>query len=249
MEGMGVELVVTPSLPFHGLLFDSVTSSGAGALTFPGDRSDYEPAGRFYSGRIDQAAVAALNEMLRLPNPPAANSQHNPRLQPADQGALLERLQENVQFYREPGVRLAIEEVEIAKVFLISRYVRAFRYKQIQSLLAHYRAQGLELFAPAQVPLYGGGFSFVTPPVVEETNSRIVALEGNTRLLFCLNNGISKIKAVVVRGVKAELPGKPVPLKQVRITTIKHPPGERMIGFNRGLFRDIERAVRPLPNV
>jgi len=89
----------------------------------------------------------------------------------------------------------------------------------------------------------------VTPPVVEETNSRIVALEGNTRLLFCLNNGISKIKAVVVRGVKAELPGKPVPLKQVRITTIKHPPGERMIGFNRGLFRDIERAVRPLPNV
>lgn len=89
----------------------------------------------------------------------------------------------------------------------------------------------------------------VTPPVVEETNSKFVALEGNTRFLFCFNNEISKIKAVVVRGVKAELPGKPVPLKQVRITTIKRPPGERMVGYNHGLFRDIERAVRPLPAV
>ena len=184
-----------------------------------------------------------------MPNAPAANSQHRPLLQPADQTVLSARLRENVQFYREPGVTLTIEEVDLSKVFLISRYVRAFRYKQIQSFVAHYKEQGLELFTPAQVPLHGGGFSLVTPPVVEETNSKFVALEGNTRFLYCFNNGISKIKAVVVRGVKAELPGKPVPLKQVRITTIKHPPGERMVGYNHGLFRDIERAVRPLPAV
>jgi len=249
MEGMGVELIESPSLPFHGMLFDTVTSSGAGALTFPGERSDYEPAGRFYSGRIDQAAVASLHERLQLPNPPADNSQHHPRLQPADPTVLLNLLRNNVQFYRDPGVTLAIEEVQISKVFLISRYVRAFRYKQIQSLLDHYLEQELELFTPAQVPLHGGQFSLVTPPVVEETDSKFVALEGNTRFLFCFNNGISKIKAVVVRGVKAELPGKPVPLKQVKITTIKHPPGERMVGYNHGLFRDIERAVRPLPTI
>jgi predicted acylesterase/phospholipase RssA len=249
MTGMGVELVEKPALPFHGMLFDTVASSGAGALTFPGERTDYEPAGRFYSGRIDQAAIAALHERLQLPIAPAANSQHRPLLQPADQTVLLARLRENVQFYREPGVTLTIEEVDLSKVFLISRYVRAFRYKQIQSFVAHYKEQGLELFTPAQVPLHGGGFSLVTPPVVEETNSKFVALEGNTRFLYCFNNGISKIKAVVVRGVKAELPGKPVPLKQVRITTIKHPPGERMVGYNHGLFRDIERAVRPLPAV
>jgi len=247
MVGMGVELVETPALPFYGVLFDTVASTGAGALTFPGERTDYEPAARFYSGRIDQAAIAALHERLQLPNTPATNSQHRPLLQSADQAGLLARLQENVQFYREPGVTLAIEEVELSNVFLISRYVRAFRYKQIQSLVAHYQEQGLELFAPAQVPLHGGGLSLVTPPVVEETKPKFVALEGNTRFLYCFNNGISRIKAVVVRGVNAELPGKPVPLKQVRITTIKHPPGERMLGYNHGLFRDIERAVRPLP--
>jgi predicted acylesterase/phospholipase RssA len=247
MVGMGVELVETPALPFHGILFDTVTSSGAGALTFPGERTDYEPAGRFYSGRIDQAAIAALHERLQFPDALAGDARHEPQLQPADQAVLLARLRENVQFYREPGVKLAIEELELSKVFLISRYVRAFRYKQIQSLVAHYQERGLELFTPAQITLFGGGHSLVTPPVVEETSSRFVALEGNTRFLHCFNNGILKIKAVVVRGVNAELPGKPVPLKQVRITTIKHPPGERILGYNHGLFRDIERAVRPLP--
>ena len=249
MLGMGVEIVDTPALPFHGILFDTVTSSGAGALTFPGERSDYEPAGRFYSGRIDQAAIAALHERLQTPAAPAGNAHHIPQLQAADQAVLLARLRENVQFYRQPGVTLAIEDVEVSKVFLISRYVRAFRYKQIQSLVAHYQERGLELFTATQVPLHGGEFSLVTPPVVEHTGSQFVALEGNTRFLYCFNNGISKVKAVVVRGVSAELPGKPVPLKQVRITTIKHSPGERMLGYNHRLFRDIERAVRPLPTV
>jgi len=247
LEGMGAELIETATLPFHGMLFDSVTSSGAGALTFPRERSDYEPAARFYSGRKDQAALIALNEMLPLPKVRAANSQHKPKLQPGDEAILLARLRENVQFYREPGVVLAIEEVEVSRVFLISRYVRAFRYKQIGSLVDHYQEQRLELFAPAYVSLCSGGNAIVTPPVIEETGSILVALEGNTRFLYCFNNGIAKIKAVVVRGVKAELPGKPVPLKQVRITTIKHLPGERMVGYNHGLFRDIERAVRPLP--
>jgi len=249
MTGLGVEITEVQTLPFHGILFDAVTSSGAGALTFPSERTDYEPAGRFYSGRVDQAAISALNEKLQLPNAPAANSQHKPQLQPTDQALLLNRLRENVQFYREPGVTLAMEEVELSHVFLISRYVRAFRYKQIQSLVAHYQEKGLELFAPVEVPLHGDEFSLVTPPVVEATGSKFVALEGNTRFLFCFNNGISKVKAVVVRGVKAELPGKPVPLKQVRITTMKRPPDERMVGYNHGLFRDIERAVRPLPAV
>ncbi len=249
MSGMGVEIIDTPALPFHGMLFDTVASSGAGALIYPGERTDYESIARFYSGRIDKAVIAALHERLPFPNVPTANSQHKPQLQPTDQAALLNRLRENVEFYREPGVTLAMEEVDLSKVFLISRYVRAFRYKQIQSFVSHYQEQGLELFTPAQVPLHGGGFSLVTPPVVEETNSKFVALEGNTRFLYCFNNDISKIKAVVVRGVKTELPGKPIPLKQVKITTTKHSPGERMVGYNHKFFRDIERAVRPLPTV
>jgi hypothetical protein len=153
-----------------------------------------------------------------------------------------------VQFYRQPGVSLSVEDVNVEDVYLISRYVRAFRYKQLQSLIDNYQEQNVDLFAPAYISLSSGGSSLVTPPVVEATGQKHVALEGNTRFLYCFNNGIKTIKAIVVRGVNAELPGKPVPLNQVRITTIKHPPGERMLGYKPELFRDIERAVRPLPN-
>lgn len=249
LKGMGVELLENQNLPFHGLLFDSVASSGAGALILPTERTDYEPAGRFYSGKLDKAALVALDARLGFPEGIHYGTfLHKPQLEAADEKVLLARLKENVQFYREPGVTLSIEEVELSRVYLISRYVRAFRYKQIRSLVEHYEEKELELFEPAQISLLRGGSSFVTPPVVEETGTKFVALEGNTRFLYCFNNGIPRIKVVVVRGVKAELPGKPVPLKQVRITTLKRPPGERMVGFNPGLFRDIERAVRPLPH-
>ena len=92
MKGMGVELVELHHC-LLGILFDSVASSGAAALTFPGERSDYEPAGRFYSGRIDHAALAALHDRLPLPNVHGGNSQHSPQLQSADSEALLTRLQ------------------------------------------------------------------------------------------------------------------------------------------------------------
>ena len=52
MSGIGVELVTTSQLPFHGILFDPVTSSGAAALTFPSERFDYEPAARFILARL-----------------------------------------------------------------------------------------------------------------------------------------------------------------------------------------------------
>jgi len=247
MVGMGVELNEVANLPFHGILFDPAESSGA--LVFPEARSDYEPAARFYSGPIDQSVLVALRERLPIPKPLAASALHVPRLQAADKDLLIARLRANVHVYREPGVTIDIEEISLSQVLLISGLVRAFRYKQIGSLVDHFREQRLELFAPAQVPLNNREFSLVTPPVVEETNSHFVALEGNARLLYCLNNDIQRVKVVVVRGVKAELPGRPVPLKQVRITTIKHPPGERIRSFNHGLFRDIERAVRPLPPV
>jgi predicted acylesterase/phospholipase RssA len=246
MRGLGIEIEEISSLPFHGILFDRITDSSASALTFPLERSDYEPAARFYSGRLDQAALSALHKLF--PESTGQSATWIPSIRPIDPALLLARLRENVQFYRNPTVSVAIEEVDVRNVFLISRYVRAFRYKQIGSLVDHYRESGIPLFDPTEVTLSGGGTSFVTPPVVEISGTAFVALEGNTRFLFCLNNEIESINAVVVRGVTAELPGKPIPLKDVRITTQKHLPGERIAGFNRSLFREIERAIRPLPD-
>lgn len=245
MEGLGVILAEVPTLPFRGFLIDKAENSTSSSLIYLIERSDYEPIARFYSGRTDGVALAAIHNLV----PDAARKVQgkgtaNP-VEHLEPEVLLERLRENVQFYREPTVSLQVEEIDVSKVCLISRYVRAFRYQQIGSLVEAYGLASLRLFEPAQIPLLGGDFSIVTPPEVEQSDGEFVALEGNTRFLHCLNNGIQKVSGVVVRGVRAELPGKPTPLKQVRITSRKHPPEERIVGFDHGLFRDIERAVRP----
>jgi predicted acylesterase/phospholipase RssA len=246
MEGLGVILAEVPALPFRGFLIDKAENSTSTGVIYLIERSDYEPVARFYSGRIDRVALAAIHDLVpdaarKAPGKGRANSVNY--LEPE---ILLRRLRENVQFYRDPTVSLQVEEIDVSKVCLISRYVRAFRYQQIGSLIEEYRRAKLKLFEPAQIPLLGGDFSIVTPPVVEQSDGVFIALEGNTRFLHCLNNGIQNVYGVVIRGVRAELPGKPTPLKQVRITSRKHLPEERIVGFNHGLFRDIERAVRPL---
>ncbi len=246
MAGLGDVIKELPSLPFRGFLIDKPVTSTSSALIFPSERSDYEPFARFYSGRTDGTALAAIHSLVGATIPKVQEQEATKPIERVEDDVLLERLRKNVQFYRNPAVSLQIEEVDLSKVLLISRYVRAFRYQQIGSLIRAFEGAGLELFEPARVNLLGGDFSIVTPPVVEQTYATFVALEGNTRLLYCLNNGIERVRTVVVRGVQAPLPGKPTPLRHVRITSRKHPPEERITGFDHSLFRDIERAVRPL---
>jgi hypothetical protein len=243
---LGVILIEVPTLPFRGFLIDKAENSTSTCVIYLIERSDYEPIARFYSGRIDRVALSAIHELVPEAARTAPVKGRANRIELMEPKVLLEKLRENVQFYRDPTVSLQVEEIDVSKVCLISRYVRAFRYQQIGSLIEAYHQANLKLFEPAQIPLLGGDFSIVTPPVVEQSDREFVAIEGNTRFLHCLNNGIQKVYGVVVRGVRAELPGRPTPLKQVRITSRKHPPEERIVGFNHRLFREIERAVRPL---
>jgi len=245
IAGLGIQIQETSVLPFRGFLIDGVGNASSSALLFTADRSDYEPFAQFYTGRADAAVLAPLHNAVRSLCPQRGDTQVAAPLQAADQNDLIGRLRTHIPFYREPNVEIRIEEVDITDVYLISRYVRAFRYKQIGSLVEAYRAGGLQLFQPAQILLSGGETSLVTPPVFEHSGGKFVGLEGNTRSLYCANNDIVRIKAVVIRGVGVPWPGVPVPLKQVRITDSKHPPEERIQHYDRALFREIERAVRP----
>ena len=80
LTGLGAEVFETAALPFHGILFGPIGSVGSGALTFPFERSDYEPAARFYSGRIDQAALVALHQLLPSPKERLVHAQFTPTL-------------------------------------------------------------------------------------------------------------------------------------------------------------------------
>jgi hypothetical protein len=246
MTRMGVLLYEQTNVPFRGFFVDNGREATSSAVLFTENQFDYEPIAHYYESRTDVTVLAALYDKICASLRPI--SRHQPPLMEAlEPSELVQLLKTNVRQYRNQNVRITIERVEVGKVRLISRYVRAFRYQQIGALLDAYGQDRLELFQPASIPFSDRSSSIVTPPVYEAVDDQYVALEGNTRSLYCLNNGISIINAVVVRGTDEELPGRPVPLGQVRITSSRYRPDERIRGFNRDLFRDIERAVRPLP--
>lgn len=245
MEKMGVLLYEQNSLPFRGFIVDNGRDSTASALIFNENQFDYEPVAQYYDARTDITVLAALYDKVQ-PLLRTSSDREPLTMEAAPGSELLALLKKNVRQYRNSNVRIEVEEVPVRNIQLISRYVRAFRYRQIGTLIEAYGRKDLRLFQPAQIPLPGGIASPVTPPVFEIADDQYVALEGNTRSLYCMNNGIQTIEAVVVRGASEALPGIPVPLRQVRITSSRYRPDERIKGFNRELFRDIERAVRPL---
>jgi predicted acylesterase/phospholipase RssA len=246
MTQMGVLLYERGDVPFRGFMIDNGTDATSSALVFAADRFDYEPIAQHYEARTDATVLAALYDKLRPilnPSPPTVSPL---LMEAAPEQELVGLLKNNVRQYRNAKVQVTVEVVDVSKVLLISRYVRAFRYQQISTLVDALGQNKLDLFQPARIRLADGGFSIVTPPVYEAVDDQYVAIEGNTRSLYCLNNNIAAIKALVVRGTNEPLPGRPIPLRQVRITGWRHRPEERIEGFNRDLFRDIERAVRPL---
>jgi predicted acylesterase/phospholipase RssA len=246
ISGLGIQIREVATPPFTGFLIDGVGNASSSALLYTADKSDYEHFARFYSGQADAAVLLPLHNSIRNLCPDQTEIPAAALLHAADENELVNRLRTHIPFYREPKVTIGIEEVDLSDVYLISRYVRAFRYKQIGSLIDAYKSADLQLFEPAQVPLSGGDTSIVTPPVFEWSGGNFVALEGNTRTLYCANNGVTKIRAIVIKGVGVPWPGVPIPLRQVRITDSKHPPEERIQHYDRALFREIERAVRPI---
>lgn len=246
MRGMGVQLIENATLPFRGIMLDSATDLTSSALVFTNAHSDYEPIARFYDASTDAFALSAIYDRLSPHLPSKSAKPTCPEIITLSSTTLIDLLKSNVRQYRSANVTISLEQVDVKKILLISRYVRAFRYQQISTIVDAYSQYGRELFSPTAVRLSDGKSSIITPPVLELIGDEYVAIEGNTRSLYCLNNGIHSFQAIVVRGVAEALPGQAVPLKQARITSWKRRPDERIVGLDRSLFRDIERAVRPL---
>ena len=97
-----------------------------------------------------------------------------------------------------------------SELHLISRFARAYKYKQIGQLIDAYQYLGTEPFEPLAVVLALSEPSIVTPPVVELRDVGYVVIEGTTRATFSYKNERSALRCIQVTGVREPLPGDPV---------------------------------------
>ncbi len=245
--GMGAEVKVEKNLPLNGYFIRREDNNRDAAIMIHQRGTEDAPAATTYIGSHHREIIAAACEQLI--GYFAGLEEMHVKLQSQEPENLIKLLKKNVWQYSSPDVQIKVEEVDVENIEFITRFVRSYKYRQIAYLAEAYEAAGIPLFAAAAVFANSNQISIVTPPVIEMHGSHFVAIEGNTRLLYCRRNDINKLNCFVVRGVKKLLPGRPVDPRRVVLATRHMKPSERIEGFNYDRFRSIEGAVRPVKEI
>ena len=198
-----------------------------------------------YEGDAHADAIHALQRCLPEIDPSRERDLHVPTLVSEDVEDVVGQIRSGVSQYRGAGVRMEASTVDTRDLLLLSRFARAYKYRQIEFLHDAYRKVGVEPFTAMAIVLASGAHSIVTPPVVELGATRPVVIEGSTRAVYSYRSGMDRYACVAVDGVTADLPGRPVGIIDSEIVARSLPHDERTEDGDFSLFRQIERSVHP----
>ncbi|MBN2316505.1 MAG: nucleotide-binding protein [Sedimentisphaerales bacterium] len=244
LQNLGIRVVKRKTLPLRGFFLDVHDESNLEALVLGEDSSGYKPFALRYEAKNHQEAVKAL--LNAIPSAWKKTSvDFHPSITKYPDDKVAHTLKSHVAQYKGHGISIKPKFINTQDLNVISGYTRAYKYSQIESLAKQYKAAKVKPFRSLRIALKDGSFSIVTPPVVEETASGLVAIEGNTRATYCLHQQMSKFFCLLVEGVSEQLPGRPRPLAEVELSERTLTPEERIEGFEYHQFRHIERSVHP----
>jgi len=250
LQKMGAKIVETSQIPLNCFLLAREDDLYNAAFILDISATKYSPKGVVYIGRKHRSIIdILLKEMNRLLG---SDSPRRPKLalKESDPTKLIGLLKRGVHQYNVPEVTIEMKEVSLKQeavqpVEMIVRRVRSFKHRQIGYLAALYRTNGIPFFVPAEIMADGQYVTTVTPPVLEEWGDKLVAIEGNTRIYHLNRIGVDFFRGMVVKGVTAPLPGRPVALRKALLSTYHLSSEERICGFVYENFRSIEGAARP----
>lgn len=244
LKNLGAHLVTRRTLPLKGFFLDAKDEANLEVLILSEESSGYKPLASRYEAKDDvEAAKALLNNVPQSWK--KTNADFHPLISKYPDKDVAGIIRKQVSQYKSHGVSIKPTFVKTRTLNLISRYTRAYKYRQIKYLADRYRKARVTPFKALSILLKNGSSSIVTPPVVEETPDGLVVIEGNTRATYCLHNGIEKFFCLLVKGVSEAPPGVPWPLKEVKVAERTLAPEERMDNFDYRRFRHIERAIHP----
>lgn len=246
LEGMGVQVSQAEVLPWRGFLIKRVDEHRDAAFILSSSQSNHSSFASMYVGKSHREVIRALELQFAEHGAGVTFPQSSIRVRASDGSDFIQKLKRGVWQYLPDEVTISMETISVPRVVLLNRRVRAYKLQQIGSLARVFRQFNVPIFGPAYVmSSEGKDVSPITPPIVECWGDKMVAVEGNTRILYAFLNGLEEIQALVVREVKQPLPGKPVELRRVLLSQRSISSEERIDGFNYELFRNIERAIRP----
>jgi predicted acylesterase/phospholipase RssA len=245
LRAMGAELYFSDALPFSGFLLNPDDQAHARGIVFSPDLYTDETVATRYKAPYDFTAIKALWQItVPLMKLDANKLDVIPSLRRASELKILEDLKRFVPAYSTAKAQLRMETVPLDSLTLLTRFVRGFKFKQIQHLFDLFTSKGFSCFEPAEI-LYTEALStVVTPPVVEYSGSRYIVVQGNTRALYCYKNDMPELRCIVVRDLSTPLPSNNrVGLKEVLIGGRTLSTIERYSGPIDQDYRSIEMAT------
>ena len=196
-----------------------------------------------YDGTIHgQATLSLMKEMV--PQSGKADTSCVPQLKGYDVKDVIARLRAGVDQYSSPGVVLEVSTLSTNDLYLMTPFVRSYKYRQIELLYNQYPV-GVTPFQAMAVWFTSGEYSIVIPPIVEIHDNMPIVIGGTTRAKFCRDRGIPEVHCIQVTGVHDPLPFTPVPIDKASVAERFLEPSQRMKDFDYSHFRHIESAVRP----
>ncbi len=245
LENLGISVTEVDNLPMRGFIFDGNVKDNCKAIVLNRNHaSSFEFHSKLYRGEEDFCAIQFMREKLHGSIVGKAQQLNKILIEKVD-NLELQHLLKTVKQYNNPNVQITIQEMNVSDLIFITKYVRGFKYRQIQNLFELYTQFGIEYFAPAKLNLLNGKYTLITPPVIEKIGNSYYVVEGNTRLTYSYRNGIKTVKCVVIEGVSDPLPSKgSFFVKEILLSDKQMIGDERYDEFDYNKFRKIEKAIR-----
>lgn len=259
LEVLGSNLIETSYLPFEGVIFKRMGNL-ENAIILNDNRAE-EFATSFavkYDKTYDAAAInsmfAELSRIISSANTGDHGTLITPSIKPVlklTKGGiddLLNRLK-CVEQYRDQKITMNIEEVDVNRIVFLTRYVKSYKFSQIQRLFEIYRDNQFEYFESVQITYSFNGAEItmpITPPLAEEHGGKLYLLEGNSRLTYLVKDlKVSRVKLIIVRNVSAKLPSTGKFTSQHLLISDEAKVGNtRYEEWDGKQYRHIEEAVR-----
>jgi predicted acylesterase/phospholipase RssA len=246
LMALGINVTEVDEIPFRGFLIDGYhrTDGKVVILNEGAENTTYDS--RFYKGAEDYFAVKCLWDAAAslIKKPAAPQEQFQPTLAKADFYELRSNLKTISQYYSNK-VQIYMKSVKVEDIRFITRFVKGYKYRQIQYLFDEYRRHGLDLFEVAKLNLMGGKYTLLTPPVIEKRGQTLKLIEGNTRIYYALKNDIKEVNCVIIEDVETPIPSIGDFGKKDLLLTDKDLRGPtRFPDFVHNDYRPIEEAVR-----
>jgi hypothetical protein len=247
LKQIGVEICVTNSLLFHGFLFDRDKDT---RLALVSDKEEAvnsnlnytEETGRVYSASFDAQVIHNFWNYLEYWQKQVSSIEPKQLFfKTCSETEVFDKLR-CVEQYKY--AKFSLQIIDINNIMLLQRYIKEYKFLQINQMITNVYTSGrFALFEPLKLTFNDGTYSIITPPVLETKGEKLIVIEGNTRIFYCLQNGLSQIKVVVVDNVEEPLPGEPLSITDVSLTSLTLPLDSLIYKLDQQKFRRIEEKI------